>query len=110
VSAALAILVPGLIAAVALLMLRVAVLRDSRMPRYDVAELADPDRDDPDMWPGVGLLLARPRRPVTHLCPPDSTEPGSYVTPCCGEDPFGLPRGDRLTPRPERVTCGRGVL
>jgi hypothetical protein len=38
---------------------------------------------------------------VIHVCPPD----GYATTPCCGKSPFDLPRTDRLTLDPSRVTC-----
>jgi hypothetical protein len=38
---------------------------------------------------------------VVHLYPPD----GYVTTPCCGRDPGELPRADRLTQDPSRVTC-----
>lgn len=40
---------------------------------------------------------------VVHACPPD----GSGLTPCCGQTPFELPRDDRMTSDPERVTCSQ---
>jgi hypothetical protein len=39
---------------------------------------------------------------TTHRCPPD----GSCAAPCCGKTPFDLPRTDRITSDPARVTCG----
>jgi hypothetical protein len=41
---------------------------------------------------------------ITHMCPPD----GGGLMPCCGQTPFEVPRTDRITADPERVTCGRG--
>lgn len=38
---------------------------------------------------------------TTHACPPD----GSGLTPCCGRTPFELPHDDRMTTKPDRVTC-----
>lgn len=38
---------------------------------------------------------------VTHACPPE----GGSVTPCCGQNPYGLPRTGRMTLNPELVTC-----
>ena len=38
---------------------------------------------------------------TVHRCPPH----GAYVTPCCGKTPFELPRTDRITSDPARVTC-----
>lgn len=46
--------------------------------------------------------------PVTHEMPSgraDGSPPG--LTPCCWLKPTSLPLGDRLTARPEEVTCRR---
>lgn len=40
---------------------------------------------------------------VIHACPPD----GSGEAPCCGRGLLELPRADRMTLDPARVTCGR---
>lgn len=38
---------------------------------------------------------------LTHACPPS----GSGIMPCCGRTPFDVPRYDRMTLEPSRVTC-----
>lgn len=40
---------------------------------------------------------------TVHACPRGD----AGLTPCCRRTPFELPRGDRVTEAPERVTCGR---
>jgi len=35
----------------------------------------------------------------------ESPRDGSGLTPCCGKTPFELPRTDRMTSNPDRVTC-----
>ena len=43
--------------------------------------------------------------PVVHASPPD----GERRTPCCGENPFDLPRADQITMDRKRVTCQGGA-
>ena len=40
---------------------------------------------------------------VTHKCPAE----GESFTPCCGRNPFELPRTDRMTIDDKLVTCRR---
>lgn len=41
---------------------------------------------------------------VTHTCPKN----GKITAPCCGKTLFELPRTDKMTLHPERVTCKGG--
>lgn len=54
---------------------------------------------------GCGLWAVWDPKPgvieTVHACPPD----GSGLTPCCGENPFDLPRTDRITEDRAQVTC-----
>ena len=40
---------------------------------------------------------------TVHHCP--AADHGGGLTPCCGKTPFELPRTDRMTTGPSRVTC-----
>lgn len=62
-------------------------------PHSTPGESADADQC-PE--PSDGRTAAR-----VHASPP----PASGLTPCCGRTPFELPRGDRMTADPDRVTC-----